>query len=67
MTFKKLSYYLSDAKIMMKCNHAPVCKFLITHTLNFKVNKEETENGKVRHLTFETNQRNRNFFGDHIS
>ena len=32
MTFKKLSYYLHDAKETIKCDHTPLCKFHATHT-----------------------------------
>ena len=38
MTFKKFSYYLCDARVTMKCNHAPLCEFFTAHTLNSKVN-----------------------------
>ena len=33
MTLKKLSYYLHDAKVTIKCDYAPLCKLLTTHVV----------------------------------
>ena len=53
MTFKKLSYYLLDVKVTIKCDHAPLCTFLTAHILNSKVNNWGIEIASVCHVTFE--------------
>ena len=38
MSIKKLSFYLTDAQIMLRSDHKPLEKFLLKNTLNSKVN-----------------------------
>ena len=38
MAFCKFSYYLEGAKTILRCDHAPLCKFLSGKTMNNKVN-----------------------------
>ena len=38
MVFKKISHYLYDAKVIIKCDHAPLHEFCTAYTLNSKVN-----------------------------
>ena len=38
MSFKKLSFYLTDAQILLRSDHKPLEKFLLKNTLNSKVN-----------------------------
>ena len=38
MSVKKLSFYLTDAQILLRCDHKPLEKFLQKNTLNSKVN-----------------------------
>ena len=38
MAFRKFSYYLEGAKTILRCDHAPLCKFLSGKTMNNKVN-----------------------------
>ena len=38
MSVKKLSFYLTDAQILLRSNHKPLAKFLLKNTLNSKVN-----------------------------
>ena len=38
MSVKKLSFYLTDAQILLRSNHKPLEKFLFKNTLNSKVN-----------------------------
>ena len=38
MSVKKLSFYLTDAQILLRSDHKPLEKFLQTNTLNSKVN-----------------------------
>ena len=52
MTFKKLSYYLYDAKLTIKYDHTPLCKLLMAHTLNSKVNNWGTEIVSISHCYF---------------
>ena len=53
MTFKKLSYYLSDTKVTIKYDHAALHKFLTTHILNSKVNNLRIKIASITHATFE--------------
>ena len=39
MSVKKLSFYLTDAQILLRSDHKPLEKFLLKNTLNSKVNK----------------------------
>ena len=38
MSVKKLSFYLTDAQILLRSDHKPLEKFLQKNTLNLKVN-----------------------------
>ena len=38
MSVKKLSFYLTDAQILLRNDHKPLEKFLLKNTLNSKVN-----------------------------
>ena len=38
MSIKKLSFYLTDAQILLRSDHKPLEKFLLNNTLNLKVN-----------------------------
>ena len=38
MSVKKLSFYLTDAQILLRSDHKPLEKFLLKYTLNSKVN-----------------------------
>ena len=38
MAFRKLSFYITDAEVTIKCDHLPLKKFLQKQTLNAKVN-----------------------------
>ena len=38
MSVKKLSFYLTDAEILLRSDHKPLEKFLLKNTLNSKVN-----------------------------
>ena len=38
MSIKKLSFYLTDAQILLRSDHKPLEKFLLKNTLNAKVN-----------------------------
>ena len=53
MAFKKLSYYLYDAKVAIKSYQAPLHRLLTVQTLNSKVNKLGTEIVSMSHVTFE--------------
>ena len=59
MAFKKLSYWLYDAKVTMKSDHTPLHKFLTAHTLNSKVNNWGTEKCKHEPCYFWTHKRHR--------
>ena len=43
MSIRKLSFYVMDAKVTIKCNHLPLRKFLQKQTLNVKVNNWAVE------------------------
>ena len=43
MSVKKLSFYLTDAQILLRSDHKPLEKFLQKNTLNSKVNNWEME------------------------
>ena len=52
MTFRKLSHYLYDAKVTIKCDHTLLHKFLTAHTLNPKVNIWEIEISSMSYVIF---------------
>ena len=43
MSVKKLSFYLTDAQILLRSDHKPLEKFLLKNTLKSKVNNWATE------------------------
>ena len=43
MSVRKLSFYITDAKVTIKCDHLPLKKFLQKQTLNAKVNNWAVE------------------------
>ena len=43
ISVKKLSFYLTDAQILLRSDHKPLEKFLLKNTLNSKVNNWATE------------------------
>ena len=59
MSVKKLSFYLTDAEVLLKSDHLPLKKFLQKNTLNNKVNNWATEleafNIKFQHVSGKTN------------
>ena len=59
MSVKKLSFYLTDAEILLKSDHLPLKKFLQKNTLNNKVNNWAMEleafNIKFQHVSGRTN------------
>ena len=59
MSVKKLSFYLTDAKVLLKSDHLPLKKFLQKNTLNNKVNNWAMEleafNIKFQHVSGKTN------------
>ena len=54
MSVKKLSFYLTDAEVLLKSDHLPLKKFLQKNTLNNKVNNRAMEleafNIKFQHV-----------------
>ena len=59
MSVKKLSFYLTDAAVLLKSYHLPLKKFLQKNTLNNKVNNWAMEleafNIKFQHVSGKTN------------
>ena len=59
MSVKKLSFYLTDANVLLKSDHLPLKKFLQKNTLNNKVNNWAMEleafNIKFQHVSGKTN------------
>ena len=59
MSVKKLSFYLTDAEVLLKSDHLPLNKFLQKNTLNNKVNNWAMEleafNIKFQHVSGKTN------------
>ena len=59
MSVKKLSFYLTDAEVLLKSDHLPLKKFLQKNTLNNKVNNWAMEleafNIKFQHVSRKTN------------
>ena len=43
MAITKLSFYITDAEVTIKCDHLPLKKFLQKQTLNVKVNNWAVE------------------------
>ena len=59
MSVKKLSFYLTEAEVLLKSDHLPLKKFLQKNTLNNKVNNWAMElkafNIKFQHVSGKTN------------
>ena len=59
MSVKKLSFYLTDADVLLKSDHLPLKKFLQKNTLNNKVNNWAMEleafNIRFEHVSGKTN------------
>ena len=59
MSIKKLSFYLTDAAVLLKSDHLPLKKFLQKNTMNNKVNNWAMEleafNIKFQHVSGKTN------------
>ena len=59
MSVKKLSFYLTDADVLLKSDHLPLKKFLQKNTLNNKVNNWAMEleafNIRVEHVSDKAN------------
>ena len=59
MFLKKLSFYLTDADVLLKIDHLPLKKFLQKNTLNNKVNNWAMEleafNIRFKHLSSNAN------------
>ena len=67
MTFKKLSYYLYDSEVTIKCDHAPLHKCLTAHNLISKVNNWGPEIANMSHVTFGCIKGIGNIFANSIS
>ena len=67
MAFMKLYYYLYDARVTIKCNHATLQKIFTVHTFNSKVNNLGIEKFSVSHVTFEHINGIANILADCIS
>ena len=52
MSVKKLSFYLTDATVLLKSDHLPLKKFLQKNTLNNKVNNWQWS---LKHLKSSSN------------
>ena len=61
-----MSYYLYDAKVIIKLDHAVLHKCLIAHASNSKVNKLRTEIASMSHVTFENIKGTANILADYI-
>ena len=53
MAFRKLTYYLNNAREIIKCDHTPLCTILTANTLKSKVNNYGTEIININHVAFE--------------
>ena len=52
MAFKNYPKNLFEARVMITCDHEPLCKFLTAHTLNSKVKNCGREIASMSHVTF---------------
>ena len=66
LTFEKHSYYLYNAKIIIKCDDTHLHKPLTVHTLTSKVNNWGTEIKSMSHVTFEHIKGMENILAAHI-
>ena len=65
MTVKKLSFYITDAEVTIKCDHFPLKKFLQKQTLNAKVNNWTVELEQFN-LKLESTQGVKNMLADSL-
>ena len=66
MSIRRLTFYLTDAEITIKCDHLPLKKFLNKQTLNSKVNNWEVELEQFN-LKLEWIQGSKNTLADSLS
>ena len=64
---RKFLYYLYDAKVCIKCDHATLHKFLTVHTLNTKQKDWGTEIADISHVMLEHMKGMENILANHIS
>ena len=67
MSVKKLSFYLTDAKILLRSNHKPLKKFLQKNTLNSKVNNWAMELEAFNIIQFDYIKGSSNVLADTLS
>ena len=66
MAFKEISYYLYNAKVIIKYDNTPLHKFLTAYTLNSKVNNWGTEIESMSHALFQHIKGMENILAHHI-
>ena len=66
MSIRRLTFYITDAKITIKCDHLPLRKFLNKQTLNSKVNNWAVELEQFN-LKMEWIQGSKNTLADSLS
>ena len=66
MSIKKLSFYLTDAQILLRSDHKPLEKFLLKNTLNSKVNNWAMEL-KAFNIQFDYIKGSSNILADTLS
>ena len=66
MSVKKLSFYLTDAQILLRSDHKPLEKFLLKNTLNSKVNNWAMEL-EAFNIQFDYIKGSNNIFVDTLS
>ena len=66
MSVRKLSFYITDARVTIKCDHLPLRKFLQKQTLNAKVNNWAVELEQFN-LHIEWIQGSKNTLADSLS
>ena len=66
MSIKKLSFYLTDAQILLRSDHKPLEKFLLKNTLNLKVNNWAMEL-KAFNIQFDYIKGSNNILADTLS
>ena len=66
MSVRKLSFYITDAEVTIKCDHLPLKKFLQKQTLNAKVNNWAIELEQFN-LKLERIQGTKNTLADSLS
>ena len=66
MSIKKLTYYLEDAEVTLRCDQLSLMKFLAKNTLNSKVNNWAIEISPFK-ITFEYTNGIKNTLADTMS